>query len=89
MSVTPKLHMLEKHLIPFIQKWKTGCGIYGEQGIESLHTVFNKAHRVYQALKPDEKRLESMLRNHVVGKNEAIKIHSVVGKKRKFIEKEE
>ena len=31
-TVTPKMHILEEHLVPFIQKWKLGCGFYGEQG---------------------------------------------------------
>ena len=31
-SVTPKMHILEEHTVPFIKKWKLGCGFYGEQG---------------------------------------------------------
>ena len=31
-SVTPKMHMLEEHMVQFLQKWKLGCGFYGEQG---------------------------------------------------------
>ncbi|XP_065671948.1 zinc finger MYM-type protein 5-like [Hydra vulgaris] len=31
-SVPPKLHMMEDHAIPFLQKWGAGFGFYGEQG---------------------------------------------------------
>ena len=43
-SITPKLHMLESHATSFISKWGAGFGLYGEQGAESLHAVFNKLH---------------------------------------------
>ena len=32
-TVIPKMHMMEDHLVPFLRKWKLGCGFYGEQGI--------------------------------------------------------
>ena len=31
-TVTPKMHILEEHVVPFIRKWKLGLGFYGEQG---------------------------------------------------------
>ena len=31
-SVTPKMHILESHAVPFISRWKVGFGFYGEQG---------------------------------------------------------
>ena len=30
-KITPKLHMIEEHIIPFVNHWKVGCGFYGEQ----------------------------------------------------------
>ena len=36
-SIPPKLHMLEDHATDFVEKWKTGFGMYGEQGGESIH----------------------------------------------------
>jgi hypothetical protein len=32
-TVSPKMHMLEEHMVPFVKKWKLGCGFYGEQGM--------------------------------------------------------
>ena len=40
-TVTPKLHMMEDHIVPFLQKWKIGLGFLGEQGAESIHARFN------------------------------------------------
>ena len=36
-SIPPKLHMLEDHATDFVEKWKTGFGMYVEQGGESIH----------------------------------------------------
>ena len=41
-SIPPKLHMLEDHATDFVEKWKTGFGMYGEQGGESIHNEFNQ-----------------------------------------------
>ena len=30
-KITPKLHMIEDHIIPFVNHWKVGCGVYGER----------------------------------------------------------
>ncbi len=40
-SITPKLHLLEDHVVPFIRKWRAGPGLLGEQGGESVHKEFN------------------------------------------------
>ena len=41
-SITPKLHMLEDHVVEFIKRWGKGLGTYGEQGGESIHPTFNR-----------------------------------------------
>ena len=35
-SITPKLHLLEDHVCPFIEKWGASFGLYGEQGMEGF-----------------------------------------------------
>ncbi len=40
-TITPKLHMLEDHTIPFLKKWGVGLGFLGERGAESIHARFN------------------------------------------------
>ena len=34
-SITPKLHLLEDHVVKFWQLWRVGFGMLGEQGAES------------------------------------------------------
>ena len=29
----------DAHMLPFIKKWKVGCGLLGEQGAESIHNM--------------------------------------------------
>ncbi|XP_065660931.1 uncharacterized protein LOC136084595 isoform X2 [Hydra vulgaris] len=33
-SITPKMHLLESHILQFIQKWGLGIGVYGKQSGE-------------------------------------------------------
>ena len=68
-SVTPKLHMLEHHAIPFLKKWGAGFGFYGEQGGESIHMEFNKLKTVYQSIPCSTMRLKSILKCHYMKTN--------------------
>ena len=36
-SITPKLHMIDNHMVDFLRKWRVGCELLGEQGAESIH----------------------------------------------------
>ena len=51
-TVLPKMHMLEEHVLPFMRKWRIGCGFLGEQGAESIHKYFNLLERTYSSI-PD------------------------------------
>ena len=62
----PKLHMMEDHLIPWIKRWKVGCGIMGEQGAESLHASFNYAERAYNNMSDRVQRMRVLLQNHII-----------------------
>lgn len=41
-TVTPKLHMMEEHVVLFLRQWKNGLGMYGEKGGEGIHPEFNR-----------------------------------------------
>ena len=60
-NIPPKLHMLEDHATDFVEKQKTGFGMYGEQGRESIHSEFNQLKITYFRMQPASRRLESML----------------------------
>ncbi|XP_070533862.1 uncharacterized protein [Ptychodera flava] len=46
-SITPKLHMLEEHVLARISSCKVGLGFFGENGIEAIHHKINESIRNY------------------------------------------
>nr|XP_054764922.1 uncharacterized protein LOC129271647 [Lytechinus pictus] len=40
-SITPKMHILEDHVMPWSQRWRVGLGLLGEQGGEGMHVHLN------------------------------------------------
>uniref|UniRef100_A0A8R1HTU1 Zinc finger PHD-type domain-containing protein n=1 Tax=Caenorhabditis japonica TaxID=281687 RepID=A0A8R1HTU1_CAEJA len=50
MGVTPKLHLLAAHLVPYMRVHKT-WGRMTEQGIESLHAIYNTLRRRYASVR--------------------------------------
>ncbi len=58
------MHMLEDHVVPWLKKWRVGCGCMGEQGAESLHAIFNSTERSYNNMKDRVERLKVVLKNH-------------------------
>ena len=63
-SITPKMHMLEDHVLPFLEKWRVGFGLLGEQGAESIHTTFNNLNRVYANIRDEVERLHYITVEH-------------------------
>ena len=49
-TVTPKMHMMLKHLPSQISKWKFAMGFLGEQGAESIHSSFNSIERIFSGI---------------------------------------
>ena len=45
-SITPKLHILEDHMVNFLRNWRVGCGLLDERGSESIHKVYNPTKSV-------------------------------------------
>ena len=64
--ITPKMHIFEYHIIEFLQKWKMGCGFYGEQGGEAVHQEFNKMIRPYGYIRNRLDRLKYMMDMHML-----------------------
>ena len=60
-TVTPKLHILEEHVVPWIKKWGMGFGLSGEQGAESIHAYFNKLRSTYNSIPERLSRLKQMM----------------------------
>ena len=49
----PKLDMMEDNVVDFIDIWKVGIGMLGEQGAESIHTTFNQLTYTYANMMND------------------------------------
>ena len=63
-TTTPKLHMLEDHLIPWMERWQIDVSFHGEQGAESIHTMFNSLDRVYSSMPNRLERLTTIVKEH-------------------------
>ena len=63
-SVTPKLHVLEEHVQPWVKRWGVGFGILREQGAESIHAYFNSLRRTYSGIPDSFKRLRQIMVEH-------------------------
>lgn len=63
-SVTPKMHMLEDHILPWMQKWHFNPGFHGEQGAESIHTIFNSLARTFASVRDPEEQLRLIFQEH-------------------------
>lgn len=64
-TVTPKLHMLEDHVVPFLKQWKVGFGFLGEQGAESIHARFTAIRRNFTNMPNRVVRLQAILNEHL------------------------
>ncbi len=62
-SVTPKMHMLESHVVDWLDEWKLGLGLMGEQGAEYIHAYFNGLQATYRSI---PNGVDSMMRQHFV-----------------------
>lgn len=87
-TVTPKLHMMEDHIVPFLRQWKRGLGLLGEQGAESIHARFNNIRANYSNMHNRVERLECIMKEHFsqVCPENIIRLPPV--KKRKAVERE-
>ncbi len=66
-SVFPKLHMLEKHTIPWLRRWGgVGCGFMGEQGAESIHRWFNSERQTYATMAEGVEQLQCIMKEHFI-----------------------
>lgn len=44
------MHLLEDHVVPWIQRWGLGAGLMGEQGAESIHAHLNRLEATYSSI---------------------------------------
>ncbi|XP_077985525.1 uncharacterized protein LOC144440134 [Glandiceps talaboti] len=65
-AITPKLHMLEEHVLPQIQKYGVGLGFLGENGVEAIHHKINESLRTYASMSGKENdKIECLYKDHL------------------------
>eukprot|EP00117_Sycon_ciliatum_P024768 scpid36716/ scgid20708/ len=62
--ITPKLHLLEEHVVPQIRHFGTGLGLYGEQGGEGIHAEFNTLNKRHASVVSPLDRLHTSIKQH-------------------------
>ena len=65
-AITPKMHILQEHVIQWMKLWHVGLGFHGEQGGESVHNKFNQLQRQFATIKDPLNQLKLILREHHV-----------------------
>ena len=65
-NISPKLHMLEDHVVDFVEEWRAGLGFYGEQGGESIHKEFNNMTHRYANIRNPVDRLKYTMNQHLM-----------------------
>lgn len=63
-SILPKMHMLEAHVVPWLEKYRVGLGLMGEQGAESIHAAINSIKKAYTNIPDRVSNLQCILREH-------------------------
>ena len=58
-TVTPKLHMLEKHVVQWLRHWEVGPGLMGKQSAESIHHWFNGQRATFHTMHDDAEKVKA------------------------------
>ena len=71
-KITPKIHMLENHCVPFIETFGFGLGLLGEQGGELIHATIAKIEKRTQGIRKRSKQLKSTVEAHRLQNSSAL-----------------
>lgn len=62
--VSPKMHILENHALPFIKNFGFGFGLLSEQGGELLHASMVRFSARASGIRNNIKRMKSIVESH-------------------------
>ena len=65
-AITPKMHILQEHVLEWMKRWHVGLGLHGEQGAESIHNKFNQLQRQFACIRDPLNLLKLILKEHHV-----------------------
>ena len=63
-NVTPKLHLLEDHVLPCMKRFRVGLGLLGEQGGEGIHHQLNELSATFNSIPNEVDRLKTVVSHH-------------------------
>ena len=63
-SATPKRHMLEDHVVPWMQRWHASPGFHAEQTAESIQAIFSSLGRTYTSVLNPQVQLRLIFQEH-------------------------
>ena len=82
-NITPKLHLLEEHVLSCMQRFHVGLGLLGEQGGEGIHHELNQLNIAFSNIRKDVKRLKTIVAQHCVATLPQYHQHVPATRKRK------
>ena len=62
--VTPKVHFLEDHCIPWISNYGFGLGLHSEHGGELLHRSIREFEIQAQGVRKEEDKMVTVIKKH-------------------------
>lgn len=65
-SVLPKMHIMEDHTIPWLQRWHLGAGMMGEQGAESIHSHMKGLEKNFRNIANEVERLKYLFKEQIL-----------------------
>ena len=63
-NITPKLHLLERHVVGQMRHFGTGLGLIGEYGAESIHAELNLLAATFDAVPRELDLLAVIAKQH-------------------------
>ena len=64
--LTPKIHLLETHVVESVAHFLVGLGLLSEHGAESIYAEFNELVRPFDSVATALDRLKTVVRNHCI-----------------------
>ena len=63
-SIPLKLHIMEDHMLDMMKSYRFGMGLFGEQGVESIHHKIKDIATRFRHMPNAEQRLQSCIEEH-------------------------
>ena len=78
-----KQHLLENHVVEWMEQFGFGMGFHGEQGVESIHAQMNNISVNMRGIVDPLKQTLAQMEEHLTWTSPAIQVHMPPVKSRK------